>query len=277
MRILTSNICVVQWERKKVAGILPDVPSSCTYRYPSLLHYAQVCGAHYACSHAESQETKVTLKEGKQNIWWKCIWAAYPEDHYLQSGSVHRLLHLLWATDTDKRSKDLIFSSWRTQVTWCLVPRTVRSVKKYKQVNVLIPMKIWFITGRTFWENSCTNRIISKDLNFLNFLFCSLLSWPGLQPSKRRWMPRGTNMVPQAAGVMSYMGSYHFPEGKPCVINSFTWLKNSLVRRVSSNTQLKKNNHPFLQLPNVCFAWLHVICARFCQAFWDVLREEGKQ
>lgn len=36
-------------------------------------------------------------------------------------------------------------------------------------------------------------------------------------------------------------------------------------------------NHTFLQLPNVCFAWLHVICARFCQAFWDVLREEGKQ
>lgn len=112
VQILTSNICVVQWERKKVAGILPDVPSSCTYRYPSLLlHYTQVCGAHYARSRAESQETKVTLKEGKQNIWQKCIWAAYPEDHYLQSGSVHCLLHLLWATDTDKRSKDLIFSS----------------------------------------------------------------------------------------------------------------------------------------------------------------------
>lgn len=79
---------MVQLERKKVAGILPDVPSSSIFPFKTfkikhfsvssnfrmdvhisslLLHQAQVYSMHYACSLAESQEIKETLKERKES------------------------------------------------------------------------------------------------------------------------------------------------------------------------------------------------------------------
>lgn len=59
-------------------------------------------------------------------------------------------------------------------VTWCLVPRNIKSVKKYKQVNVLIPVKIWFIIDRNCLREKKTHTVSLILWKSLYLAFCLL-------------------------------------------------------------------------------------------------------
>lgn len=173
VQALRSEIWAVQLKKKKVVGMLPDMPPSSMlpqtfqikhfsvssifrmYRYP-----ISFCTEHRhrACiipPHLQNfQENKETRKEGMESKLWKCTWIMYPGSLFTEWICVQAALLTVGHRHRQKKKR---FNPFQTEgwglfdvpgVTRCLVLRNVKSVKKHKQAHVLILVKIKFRTGR---------------------------------------------------------------------------------------------------------------------------------